>query len=210
METARESLRTAYDQDAARRDGGEPEPWRLAIVDRFLARIDEAPPQLPVLELGCGTGQLAHYLADRRTDVVGLDLSLEMIRRTRARGVTALVADFLRLPFADASFAAALAFNSFLHVPARDRPALFGEVARVLADDGVLTVVTWGGVTREGPLEDDWLEPPRFFATFDDDDLLEQPTPGFVTESVVLLPDHASHGVHPQAVTYRRTRGADT
>lgn len=55
--------------------------WR--VVDRFFRQGDS------VLDVGCGTGEDARRLADRGVKVMGIDASGEMVRRARARGVTA-------------------------------------------------------------------------------------------------------------------------
>ncbi len=41
------------------------------------------PPNTSVLELGCGTGRIARKLTNNCTKVVGLDISLPMLRRAR-------------------------------------------------------------------------------------------------------------------------------
>ena len=55
-----------------------------------------------VLDAGVGTGRFAVPLRERGFEVVGVDLSLEMMRRARSKGVSALIrADALHLPLAD-------------------------------------------------------------------------------------------------------------
>src|SRR3954466_7456377 len=64
-----------------------------------------------VLDLACGTGDIAFALADRGADVVGLDVTFRMIELARAKaaarpaaGRRFLTADMMALPFADGSF----------------------------------------------------------------------------------------------------------
>lgn len=61
-----------------------------------------------VLDLCCGTGDLAFALASEARTVVGLDFSERMLRRAlgkrRNRSVAFLQGDALRLPFRDGSF----------------------------------------------------------------------------------------------------------
>ncbi|HEV2316431.1 MAG TPA: class I SAM-dependent methyltransferase [Thermoplasmata archaeon] len=57
-----------------------------------------------ILDAGVGTGRFAAPLASRGFDVVGVDLSLEMMRRARSKGVPSLLrADVCRLPLSDGS-----------------------------------------------------------------------------------------------------------
>ena len=98
-----------------------------------------------ILDLGCGTGQLAHRLRleDAGRCVVGCDFSAGMLRqaRTRDRGVGWVQGDAMRLPFAAAAFDAVVSTQAFHWFP--DRAAALHEVARVLRRGGclVLTLV---------------------------------------------------------------------
>jgi ubiquinone/menaquinone biosynthesis C-methylase UbiE len=98
-----------------------------------------------VLDVGCGTGQLAHRLrmANPRVRVVGCDFSAGMLRAARARdrGVAWVRGDALRLPFATAAFDAVVSTQAFHWFP--DQAAALREIARVLRPGGafILTVV---------------------------------------------------------------------
>jgi ubiquinone/menaquinone biosynthesis C-methylase UbiE len=98
-----------------------------------------------VLDLGCGTGQLAHRLrsTDARVRVVGCDFSAGMLRAAAARDrrVAWVRGDALRLPFASAAFDAVVSTQAFHWFP--DQTAALREIARVLRPGGafVLTVV---------------------------------------------------------------------
>ncbi|MEM0129195.1 MAG: class I SAM-dependent methyltransferase [Thermoplasmata archaeon] len=66
-----------------------------------------------LLEVGVGTGRVARPLAERGFELTGIDASLGMLSRARAKGVERLVrASAYRLPFRDGAFDAAL----FVHV----------------------------------------------------------------------------------------------
>lgn len=53
----------------------------------------------PTLDVGCGPGRLTEALWDRGVDVLGVDISHEAVRQTRARGAMALCHDiFAPLP----------------------------------------------------------------------------------------------------------------
>jgi len=63
-------------------------------------------------------------------------------------------------------------------------------------------VVVWGGNTREGPIDDEWLDPPRYFSTYSDDALLALETPGFrhIRFETLDLPDEVLD-LHSQILT---------
>jgi len=78
-------------------DIGRPQPAFVALVDAGLVRG-------PVLDVGCGTGELALFLARQGHDVLGIDLSAMAIKQARqkaaGRQIPArfLVLDALDLP----------------------------------------------------------------------------------------------------------------
>jgi SAM-dependent methyltransferase len=182
----KENLILAYDSDAERRGTMTPAKWRTDMIDAFAQDIDATDADT-VLELGCGTGQLARYVADLGFDVTAIDLSPANIEATRARGIEALVADFAALPFPDASFDASLAVNSLLHVPPSELSGVFSEIARVLRPGARFLMVVWGGATEDGFVDSEWLDPPRYFSSYSDKDLLALETPGFMFTSFRVL-----------------------
>jgi SAM-dependent methyltransferase len=110
--------------------------------DEALEAVVEATPR-DVLEVGCGEGELASRItAATGARNVATDLIEAMVSRAAARGLTALVADAARLPFAVASFDAVVASAMLYHVP--DLDAAIDETARVLRPDGRLIATTFG------------------------------------------------------------------
>ncbi len=129
---------------------GQDGRWRRLAV----AALAGLPPG-PVLDLGAGTGDLA--LALRRgvpgRDVVGLDLSVGMLRVGRAklaargeRRVHLVRGDVLRLPFPDAAFAGAATAFTLRNVA--DLGAALREVRRVLRPGGAFACLE---ITRPRP-----------------------------------------------------------
>lgn len=87
-----------------------------------------------VLEIGIGTGRIALPLAKYVRGVYGVDLSLPMMERLRAKQsgerVHIVQGDATRLPFETHSFDAAVAVHVFHLIP--DWENLVGELERVL------------------------------------------------------------------------------
>lgn len=100
----------------------------------------------PLLELGVGTGRLAHPLSERGVKVVGIDASRSMLdrlsSRTTTRAVATVQADMAALPFAARSFATVLAaYNVLFNLPDLDaQRACIADVRRVLVDGGAFVV----------------------------------------------------------------------
>jgi ubiquinone/menaquinone biosynthesis C-methylase UbiE len=93
-----------------------------------------------LLDLGCGTGLQTAAVAATAREVVGVDLSPDLLNKAanRCRGlanVELMLADATGLPFADSSFDAVISYGEVLsHVVEYDKP--FAEVSRVLKHGG--------------------------------------------------------------------------
>jgi SAM-dependent methyltransferase len=131
-----------YDQSR----GVPPEVEEL-VADQVEAA---AGPGARLLELGVGTGRIALPLHRRGRAVVGVDLSLPMLERYRAKAAAeglappaVLRADATRLPFRDACVDAVLEVHVLHLIPAWEQA--LAEARRVLAPGGVVLVGRGGG-----------------------------------------------------------------
>jgi malonyl-CoA O-methyltransferase len=120
------------------------------IGERLTERLDLLlmQPQT-VLDLGCGTGAISDHLLKRykKARIIGVDLALNMVQKTRKRGgwfrkPQGVCADVASLPF-QAQCADMLVSNLMLQW-CNDLPAVFREFAQVLKPGGVLLFSTFG------------------------------------------------------------------
>lgn len=98
-------------------------------------------PKDHVLDLACGTGDLAYLTVSRVERVVGLDLTHRMLVLARAKARSArrvrfLAGDMTALPFPDASFSVVTTGYGLRNVP--DLPLAIAEARRVLKPGGRL------------------------------------------------------------------------
>lgn len=116
----------------------------LATTKALAARA-ELRPGLRVLDVGCGIGGPARYLAvTHGCHVTGIDLSaahceaaMELSRWVGLHHVTTfLQASALALPFSNASFDRVWTQNVQMNIP--DKARFYGEIARVLKPGGKL------------------------------------------------------------------------
>ena len=89
-----------------------------------------------VVEICCGTGEAYALVADRAEFAIGVDISLQMLKRAQARHpkLRLVQGDATRLPLREALADTVLIHGGIHHVP--DRLALFREVRRILKPGG--------------------------------------------------------------------------
>jgi SAM-dependent methyltransferase len=117
---------------------------RLAPLFVEFARL---PPDGDILDVGCGTGNLALSLAQARSSgrIVGVDLAEPYLAYARKREVATLahfaVSDACRLPFRDSAFAGALAQLVLNFVP--NPISAVREMRRVTRPGGTIAAAVW-------------------------------------------------------------------
>jgi SAM-dependent methyltransferase len=111
----------------------------LALLADPLARMARDGRAVRILDAGCGTGNNLLHLA-RYGRAVGVDLSEEALVFCRTRGVAAVRAGLLALPFPDGRFDCVTSFDVIYHRWVEDDAAAVREMARVLRPGGLLLV----------------------------------------------------------------------
>lgn len=145
-----EAVRAAYDTAADEYAAAFADDLQGLGFDRSIldAAFAESEGAGPILDAGCGPGQVADYLIRRGRHVVGIDLAPRMLQLAARRSGSAsfACADLRALPIRDRSCAGVVAFYSVHHLPRSALGAILAELSRVLAPRGVLVLATHLGV----------------------------------------------------------------
>ena len=197
----RADLLRAYEGAADQRDAMVKSPWKLGQRRAFRDRL-RAEGRTRLLEVGAGTGQDSRYFQQEGLDVVAVDLSPAMVARCRAKGLDARVMDVAHLDLPPASFDAAYAMNSLLHVPNADLPDVLAAIREVLRPGGLFWFGQYGGFGDEGVADKDTHDPPRFFAWRTAEQLRRYAREAFDLVDHQQIP--VSDGEHFHSLTLRR------
>jgi SAM-dependent methyltransferase len=143
-----EAFRRSYLDVYAHRDDSSAESEARFVADRL-----GVAPGARLLDAGCGAGRHARALSRLGADVIGVDLSAELVAEARRRGgARYALADFRRLPFRAGAFAHVVSlFTSFGYFDDVGNGEQIWEVRRVLRHGGTFVL--------------DFLNAPRVAAT---------------------------------------------
>jgi arsenite methyltransferase len=161
--SADEKLRQEFNQWAEQGRGEEMENHHISITEQTLALMHLKPGQR-VLDLGCGAGWASRLLArkvnggERPGQVIGLDVSDEMIRRARANStdydnLMFVVGSAQQIPWEENFFDKVLSVESFYYYADQDRA--LAELFRVMAPRGELYILI--NLYKDNPLSLRWV-----------------------------------------------------
>ena len=117
-------------------------------IDKFLGRIK---PAGNILDLGCGAGNNAVFLAQKGYNVTGVDLSDEMLARARNKKSPAkfLKMDMEELDFPSDTFDHIIAAYSLCYLPKTKVPACLEKLHDILKKDGLVFIKIGEGTPGE-------------------------------------------------------------
>lgn len=173
--------------------------------ERKVFRIAKQRKHKSLLELGAGAGNDSKYFYDCGLRVTSTDLSDEMIKLCKEKGLDSKVMDFYDLGFHDEFFESAYAINSILHVPKDDINSVLKEINRVLKPGGVFYMGVYGGHNFEGIWDEDWCEPKRFFSFYTDEMIQKVVNRYFELVYFNSVPLELGKHFHFQSIILRKT-----
>ncbi len=160
---ADERLRQEFNQWAEQGRGEEMENHHISVTEQTLVVMDLKPGQR-ALDLGCGAGWATWLMAraigtgNRPGQVIGLDVSDEMIRRARANStgydnVMFVVGSAQKIPWEENFFDKVLSVESFYYYADQERA--LAELFRVMAPRGELFILI--NLYKDNPYSLRWV-----------------------------------------------------
>jgi SAM-dependent methyltransferase len=204
-QTIKESLTSSYNKQAFDRDSLHVQDWKTKERDIFVSYL-EKENTASLLEIGAGPGKDSSHFKSIGLETVSTDLSPEMVKLCRDKGLNAYVMSFDHLKFTNNAFDSVWALNCLLHVPKANLVAILQEIKRVLKPDGLFYLGVYGGSRFEGVWEDDFYKPKRFFSFYGDEELKDILSSQFKVEYFNVVPTEIVGGeYHFQSVILRKS-----
>lgn len=160
-----EQLQQEFNRWAEAGEGEKMQNHHLDITEKALRRMDLRPGER-VLDLGCGSGWATRMLARLVSDgpegfgqVVGVDISDEMIRQARAaskdfENVMYVWGSATQIPWEENFFDKVLSVESFYYYPDQDRA--LAELFRVMAPKGRMFILI--NLYKDNPYSLQWVD----------------------------------------------------
>jgi ubiquinone/menaquinone biosynthesis C-methylase UbiE len=163
----------AYNKNAADREAYIVEGWKLELRAEFLSLIQEEN-KTSLLEIGPGAGKDSLFFQENGLNIKCIDLSPELVKICRQKGLDAQVMDMTELSLPKESFDVVYALNSLLHIPKKDLPTVLKNIQAVLKPNGLFYMGVYGSENESEHIwENDSYTPKRFFAFYSDEHLQE-------------------------------------
>lgn len=122
------------------------EHYAKQIYDNYYPKVFVRllPPKAKILDLGCGAGHDANFFANAGADVLGIDISKELIEEAGKRypNLNLEVGDFLELDFGISQFDAVWCAVVFHHIPSWLNNSFIGKIKTLLKPNGLLFLST--------------------------------------------------------------------
>ena len=172
--------------------------WNIHLDRALGAFAQRLVPGALVLDLGCGPGRDTVLLRERGLNVIGMDLSMGMLREARQRvGDGFACADMRRIPLPDACLVGVWLNAALLHLVRAEVPRTLRGIRRVMRAGGTLFVTVKQG---DGEAWETAPYHPRFFTYFQTRELVQLlAEAGFTVTDVQTLEGNGTTWIHALA-----------
>ncbi|MFB6181873.1 MAG: class I SAM-dependent methyltransferase [Candidatus Magasanikbacteria bacterium] len=145
--------------------------WIKDNADKFIEELEGDK----VLDAGCGSGRDAKYFSENNLEVLGIDLSEEMLKRAEENSPNAYFKemDVRQLNFSQNSFDGIWCCALLPHIPKEEINEAVKELKRVLKPEGTIFMSFKQGEGEKFVEKDRYNGNQKFFAYYTKDEIKE-------------------------------------
>jgi SAM-dependent methyltransferase len=169
MDDYKSETTKAYDSYPGSFDSKFEEHFNKHVVDkaeRFLGMINGKK----ILDLGAGPGNHAAYFKSCGYDVTCFDISEEMLRLCREKGLNSVKGDIEKIDFVE-EFDGIWAYASLLHVPKNKVADVLNKMAKATKKDGVIGIALKEGKGEDYEEDERYPGTKRWFSYYQQEEL---------------------------------------
>ena len=163
--TLKENIKNYYNQEAELRNSKSiRQDFKIRERAKFFNLIKQENKK-SLLELGAGAGYDSLFFMNCGLTVTAVDISSEMVKNCREKGINAYELDYYNISSLDRKFECVFAMNTLLHIPKLDLNHVLNEISTVIEPEGLFYIGLYGGKDTEGEhINSEVSDIPRFFA----------------------------------------------
>ena len=141
------------------------------LNEEFRIFTEMCSPNAKILDIGSGSGNHALELKELGFDVTCIDISEEMVRLCKEKGLKAEVEDMENMNFPDNSFDGAWIYTSLLHIPKNKLPETLKKIKKIIKPNGVVMLGMKKGKDEGFREQPEYPGTKRWFSLFIDEEL---------------------------------------
>ena len=124
-----------------------------------------APMGGKIIDVGCGPGNDTGFMTSKGFEVIGIDLSKEMLNIARQKfpKINFKQQDIRELDFPANSFEGIFASFSLIHIPKKDISVILNKFYKILKRDGVIYIGLQTGKSEEGFIDEPFKPGEKLF-----------------------------------------------
>jgi SAM-dependent methyltransferase len=184
-----------YNRNAPDREKNTIAGFKINEIDNFMNLLRSEKKQ-NILDVGCGTGEIASIFQIKGFKILGMDFSEKMLEYVKQKNIDTMLLDCYDIDKIARKFDAVFSMNCLLHIPTKDIGIVLSHIKSVLNINGLFYLGLWAGDDFEGIYEKDELENKRYFVFYRQKTLIDRLSDYFRIEYYRCIEAHEKMHFH--------------
>jgi len=162
-----------YKSETKRAYDKYPEKFEESFIESFDNYIQKKADKFikllngkKIVDLGSGPGNHAEYFHKKGLDILCVDISEEMVKLCRKKGLRAQIMDIENLQLSEKSYDGIWAHTSLLHIPKNKTQKVIDQIIKILKYKGLLSLSVKEGEGERFEIHKKYPDIKRWFTYF--------------------------------------------